>query len=156
MIMEVKIDDLTDGRVVRLLNEHLEEMRKYSPPESVHALDQEKLKDRSVTFWSAHIDDELAGCGALKELDPMSAEIKSMKTDDAYLRRGVASKILDAILVEAEYRGYKQVSLETGSHQVFRPAISLYESYGFSECGPFAGYELDPYSKFYTKTFLDS
>ncbi len=74
-----------------------------------------------------------------------------MKTVDEFLRRGVASKILKAILAEAEHRSYRKVSLETGSDDAFIPAILLYEKYGFCECDPFADYVFDPYSKFYEK-----
>ncbi|NVJ59479.1 MAG: GNAT family N-acetyltransferase [Gammaproteobacteria bacterium] len=148
--MKISVDDLSDNKVAQLLNKHFQKMYEYSSPESIHALDEEKLKDPKVTFWSAYIDAELAGCGALKELSPMSGEIKSMKTDDNFLRRGVAAKLLDTIIQAARARGYESLSLETGSHEAFKPAIKLYMKYGFVECGPFADYTLDPYSKFYT------
>ncbi|WP_086929332.1 GNAT family N-acetyltransferase [Agarilytica rhodophyticola] len=148
--MKIILDDLSDGKVAQLLNEHLQNMQEYSPAESIHALDQEKLKDSAITFWSARINGELAGCGALKEISPTAGELKSMKTNDAFLRKGAASKILQAILQEAKERGYKTLSLETGSDQFFGPAINLYKKYGFVECGPFGDYKLDPYSKFYS------
>lgn len=154
--MDIKVDDLSDGKVASLLKAHLDEMNKLSPPESVHALDQEKLRDPSITFWSARIDGALAGCGALKELTLDSGEIKSMKTNDAHLRKGVASKILEVILLEAMRRKYQYVSLETGSCNAFKPAVELYEKYGFVECGPFGDYKIDPYSKFYTKHLVAS
>ncbi|GAL13558.1 histone acetyltransferase HPA2 [Vibrio astriarenae] len=37
--MEIKVDDLQDGAVIALLEEHLQDMYAVSPPESVHALD---------------------------------------------------------------------------------------------------------------------
>lgn len=154
--MEIKIDNLSDGKIYKLLTDHLKEMHKYSPPESIHALDEKELKDSSITFWSAHINGQMAGCGALKELQCYSGEIKSMKTDISHLRKGVASKILEAILSEAKSRGYKFVSLETGSNKAFKPAITLYEKYGFLECSPFGDYKLDPYSKFYTMQLSES
>lgn len=149
--MEIKIDDLSDGRVIHLLNQHLKEMHKYSPVESIHALDEEKLRDLSVTFWSAYIDDELAGCGALKELSPSTGEIKSMKTSANHLRKGVAAEILAAIIKEAQRRNYQSLSLETGTNVAFNPAVELYKKHGFIECEPFADYQPDPYSQFFTK-----
>ncbi|KTF10040.1 GNAT family N-acetyltransferase [Pseudoalteromonas sp. H105] len=149
--MDIIIDNLSDNAVAQLLNSHLQQMHEFSPPESIHALDQEKLNDPSVTFWSARDKGVLAGCGALKELSRHCGEIKSMKTDNTFLRKGVASTILEALLAEATARGYKSVSLETGSNEAFNPAIALYKKYGFIECGPFAEYKRDPYSKFYTK-----
>ncbi len=154
MRMEIKIDrdDLSDGAIAELLNAHLQEMHKYSPPESIHAIDAEELKDPSITFWAARINDELVGCGALKALSPSSGEVKSMKTNDSHLRKGIGAKLLSEIICEAEGRSYSAISLETGSNDAFRPAIAMYEKYGFVECGSFGDYKPDPYSKFFTKT----
>ena len=149
--MDIKIDDLRDGKVIGLLESHLQKMYEYSPPESVHALDHEKLRDPSITFWSASIGGTLAGCGALKELSPNSAEIKSMKTSDLFLRKGVASRLLEEIIAVAKVRGYETISLETGTHQAFIPAVEMYKKYGFIECGPFGEYALDPHSCFFSK-----
>lgn len=140
-------DNLADGAIEGLLNQHLAEMFKYSPPESVHALDSEKLRDPSMTFWSARINGQVAGCGALKELDSYSAEIKSMKTANDFIRRGIAAKLLEKMISIAHQRAYDNLYLETGSHEAFTPAINLYLKYGFKECGPFANYKLDPFSK---------
>ena len=148
--MEIKIDGLSDGRVIHLLNQHLKEMHNYSPVESIHALDEDKLRDPSMTFWSALIDHELAGCGALKELSPTTGEIKSMKTCREHLRKGVAAEILTTIIQEAQRRNYERLSLETGTHEAFTPAVRLYKKHGFRECGPFADYKSDPYSRFFT------
>lgn len=145
-------DDLTDGQVVALLNAHLQEMFKYSPAESVHALDENTLRDSSITFWSARINHNIAACGAIKQLSPQSAEIKSMKTHPDFLRQGIAEKILIKIIDEAKYRGYRDLYLETGSHDAFIPAVKLYQKYGFTDCAPFAEYKPDPYSLFMCKT----
>jgi len=73
-------------------------------------------------------------------------EIKSMKTKDAFLRLGVAQSILGVIVDEARTREYAKLSLETGTMQVFQPAIKLYKSAGFIECEPFGNYTKNPYS----------
>lgn len=143
-------DDLTSPEIAALLADHLREMQQHSPPESVHALDLEKLKQSEITFWSIWNGDELVGCGALKELDPSHAEIKSMRTDRKYRGRGAGKLMLRHILDEAKIRGYARLSLETGSMAAFEPARRLYASHGFIECEPFADYVLDPYSVFMT------
>ena len=148
--MEIKVDDLTGPEVAELLNEHLTNMRIISSPESVHALDLEKLKRPEITFWSAWEGNQLVGCGALKELDPHHGEIKSMRTASAHLRKGIARRMLQHILDEANRLGYKRVSLETGSMEAFEPARRLYASFGFQYCGPFADYMEDPNSVFMT------
>lgn len=156
MTIKIQKDDLTSGLIAKLLNAHLLEMHKYSPAESIHALDMEKLKDSSITFWSAIDGENIAACGALKEISEGIGEIKSMKTADDYLRQGIAAKLLLEIITEAEKRSYKQISLETGSNPAFQPAIALYKRFGFEECGPFGDYNSDPYSKFYTKVLSEN
>jgi putative acetyltransferase len=149
--MEIRIDDLENGEVLALLREHLDEMHTISPPESVHALDAEALRMPDITVWAARIGHELAGCGALKELSKGHGEIKSMRTSRQHRRKGVASKILQHIISEATRRGYRRLSLETGSMAHFEPARRLYASYGFEPCGPFEGYVDDPNSAFMTR-----
>ncbi|MGA2874604.1 MAG: GNAT family N-acetyltransferase [Nitrososphaerales archaeon] len=149
--MEIRIDDLTGSEIQLFLKEHLEDMARHSPPESCHALDLERLRKPEVTFWSAWNNNELLGCGALKELTPQHGEIKSMRTAAAYRGKGVATALLNKILEEAKRRNYERVSLETGSMDSFAPARSLYARFGFKECNPFADYVEDPYSLYMTK-----
>ena len=150
--MHIKVDDLSGTAVQALLREHLRSMHEHSPPESVHALDLDMLRKPEITFWTAWEGDELLGCGALKELDAGHAEIKSMRTSMSHRRKGVAKRILEHILDEARRRAYRRLSLETGSHAPFEAARSLYESFGFTYCEPFAEYVEDPYSVFMTRT----
>lgn len=149
--MEIKLDDLSGREIVAFIGEHLMNMSTTSPPESVHALNIDGLKQPGVTFWSLWLEGELAGCGALKELDSQHAEVKSMRTAIPYRGKGVAKHMLAHLLEEAKRRGYRQVSLETGSMEAFVPARGLYEGFGFRYCGPFADYEEDPNSVFMTK-----
>lgn len=151
--LTIKLDDLSGPEVAALINEHLQNMSALSPPESMHALNLDGLKRPDVTFWSAWEQDELVGCGALKELDKEHGELKSMRTSAKHLRKGVARRVLEHIMEEAKRRGYQRLSLETGSMEEFQPAIKLYARFGFQECGPFADYEEDPNSIFMTKEF---
>lgn len=151
MEMEIRCDDLTGPEVQALIGEHLKGMFEHSPPESVHALDLDGLRQPEITFWSVWEGDRLAGCGALKELDPEHGEVKSMRTSSAFLRRGVATRMLEHIIAEAKRRGYRRLSLETGSMEAFEPARQLYVRHGFEYCGPFADYAEDPNSAFMTK-----
>lgn len=152
--LEIREDDLTGKKIADLLWEHLENMHEITPPESIHALDLEALRLPDITFWTAWQDDELLGCGALKELNSTSGEVKSMRTAKAYLRRGVASKILEHIIKTAEQRAYDCLNLETGAFPAFAPARALYIRYGFEYQGPFAGYIDDPNSIFMIKKFI--
>lgn len=149
--MNIKVDDLRGPEIHQLLREHLQSMALHSPPESVHALDIEALRQPEITFWTAWEGAELLGCGALKELDAQHAEIKSMRTSSSHLREGVAGKLLAHIIEEAQRRAYRRLSLETGSANAFAPARNLYERFGFSFCEPFADYAADPHSVFMTR-----
>ena len=149
--MDIRIDDLSGPEIRGLLEEHLADMRSISPPESTHALPIEGLRKPEVTFWTAWEDGELVGCGALKELDPQHGEIKSMRTVSRHVRKGVAKALLDYIVAEASRRGYRRLSLETGSMEAFEPARQLYARAGFTFCAPFADYIEDPNSVFMTK-----
>ena len=149
--MEIRADDLSGPEIIALLHEHLRCMALVSPPESRHALDLDGLRKADVTFWSIWNGADLAGCGAIKELDEEQAEIKSMRTAYAYQRKGVASQMLRHLLEEAKRRGYRRVSLETGSMEYFEPARRLYAGFGFEYCGPFGSYTEDANSIFMTK-----
>jgi putative acetyltransferase len=146
--MEIKIDNLKGPEIAALLQEHLRSTRSVSPPESTHALDLDELCQPDITFWSVWDGENLAGCGALRELDPMHGEIKSMRTAHAYLRKGVAAKLVEHIILEAKRRGYRRLSVETGSMAYFEPARQLYAKFGFKSCPPFADYVEDPNSVF--------
>jgi putative acetyltransferase len=148
---ELRIDDLSGPEIAELLAEHLRCMAAVSPPESRHALNLDGLRHSSITFWSVWQDRELVGCGALKELDAEHGEIKSMRTAAAHLRKGVGSFVLRHIISEAKRRGYRRLSLETGSMPFFAPAHSLYRKFGFNECVPFADYRADPNSLIFTR-----
>ena len=116
----------------------------------MHALDIEALRKPGITFWSAWEGDQLAGCGALKQLDGRYAEVKSMRTAAPFLRKGVASALLRHMIGVAKQRGYRRLSLETGSQKEFEPARRLYTRFGFTNCTPFADYIEDPNSVFMT------
>jgi len=146
--MQIVSDDLLGQDIASFLQEHIDDMRATSPPESKHALDLEGLKNKDISFWSIYCQDRLVGCGALKELDKSHGEIKSMRTSSKVRGQGIASKMLHHIIAVAKKRGYKKLSLETGSMDFFIPARTLYLKNGFKVCSPFANYQADPNSVF--------
>ena len=138
--VEIGVDDPTAEDVRELLRRHLEFARATTQPEDVHALEANQLVDPGVTFYSYRRDGELLAVGALKQLDGRHAEIKSMHTAAAARGRGVGRAILHHLLGVARAEGVRRVSLETGTMAEFAPARALYESAGFTACGPFADY----------------
>ena len=154
--MEIRLDNLKTPQVIALIREHLAAMEPTAPPESRHALDLRELRGPDVAFWAIWDGDTVAGIGALKRLSAGHAEIKSMKTAVPYLRKGIGSRMLDHIILEAKQSGYQELSLETGTMAFFGPARQLYQSFGFVECGPFGDYVEDPNSVFMTKDLNSS
>ena len=148
--MKIKIDALNGREIAALLEEHLKDMHATTPPGSIHALPLDNLRSPDITVWTLWDTDKLTGCGALRELDIKHGEIKSMRTARNYLRKGVATRILQHIINVARKRGYHRLSLETGSQDYFEPARKLYTRYGFQYCGPFAEYIEDLNSVYMT------
>ena len=60
--MDIRVDDLTGPEIAQLLQEHLQSMALHSPPESIHALDLDGLRNPAITFWSAWQGSVLVGC----------------------------------------------------------------------------------------------
>jgi len=129
--MRIVAGDFDDARVIALLRRHLEGMHANSPPGHVFALDLSGLKAPGISFYTAWEGESLLGMGALKELDAASGEIKSMRTDPAHLRKGVGAAMLEHLIGVARERGYRRISLETGSGPAFEPALALYRKRAF-------------------------
>src|SRR5205814_6353605 len=119
--MHIELDDLSRPQIAELLKEHLVSMFVHTPPESVHALPIEGLRSPDITFWSVWENDELLGCGALKELDPQHGEIKSMRTASAHVRKGVARAGGRHSTADAKPPGNRPSTLDTGSQTALDP-----------------------------------
>ncbi len=149
--MEITEGGLGDPRVVELLRLHSTRARAETAPGSAHALDLSGLKAPGVRFWTAWINGEPVGCGALKRVSGDHGEVKSMYTAEAVRGRGIARALLRRLMDEARRDGIVRLSLETGSWPYFRPARELYRRHGFVECPPFEGYVEDANSVFMTR-----
>jgi len=150
--VSVRIGDLSSPEVQTLIAEHLTGMHANTPEGHVHAMAIDALRHPSITLWTAWRGPTLCGCGALKQLDASSGEIKSMRTRALFLRQGVGQAVLDTIIGAAHDRGYSQLFLETGSGEAFAAAHALYLRNGFSWCGPFGDYAATDFNVFMTKT----
>lgn len=139
-------DDLVGGEVAALLRFHLDEAHRWSPPGCVHALPIEQLRQPDVTFFSAWHNDRLAAIGAIRMLDPVRGELKSMRAHPDFRGQGVGKAILEHLIEVARARGCMWLGLETGLPEAYAPARGLYETYGFKTCQPFGGYSDDGFS----------
>ena len=148
-MFEIREDDLSGQATRALLELHLTTIHADSPEGHSFALDLSGLSAANVTVWSAWDGTAVVGMAALKELDPDAGEVKSMRTDPAHLNRGVASELLEHIIAEARRRGYRRLSLETGTGPAFEAAIALYSKRGFQSGDAFAGYRASDFNQFF-------
>jgi putative acetyltransferase len=151
--IHVRVDDLSSPEVQALVAEHLAGMQGNTPPGHVHALAIEGLKTPEITFWSAWLDGQLGGCGALRALSATAGEVKSMRTGKAFLRQGIGQAVLDEVMRTARERGYTHLYLETGTGEAFAAAHALYQRNGFAWCGPFGDYTATYFNVFMCKEF---
>lgn len=150
MAIILRADDLSGPETQALIRAHLANSAAISPPESIHALDMDGLQTPGVSLWSAWEGTELLAIGGLRELEPEHGEIKSMHTAAAHRGKGIGTIVLRHLIAEARRRGYRRLSLETGSQDGFAPSRALYAKHGFAVCGPYAHYRADPNSVFMT------
>jgi putative acetyltransferase len=146
--MDIKTGNFQDARVQALLKHHLEGMHASSPPGHVFALDWSGLQKPEITFWTIWEEDELLGCGALKDLGDGRGEIKSMRVWQQHLGKGAGAAMLRHIILTARARGYHRLSLETGSGAPFDAALALYRKHGFVSGEAFADYEKTDFNQF--------
>jgi putative acetyltransferase len=147
-MIEIRRDDLSGEETRALLALHLQGMHANSPPGHVHALDLSGLVAPNVSVWSAWMGAQIAGIGALKQLDDVTGELKSMRTHPDHLRKGVAAALLEHLIQAARAAGLKRLSLETGSGKAFEPALALYRRRGFVNGPAFGDYEASAFNQF--------
>ena len=145
--MTIAVADLADPDVQALIAFHQRSMVESSPPGLSFALDLSGLQADGVTVWAAHVGDRVAGIGALKQLDEISGEIKSMRTDPQFLRQGIAARLLESIIAHARSIALTRLSLETGTGAAFEPALALYRRRGFVNGPAFADYVLTDFNQ---------
>jgi putative acetyltransferase len=152
--MLIRQDNPAAPYVADLLKFHLQDVKSVMGKHAF-ALDAGGLSAPDITFWTAWRDDALVGFGALKQLDELHGEVKSMRAAAAARGTGVGRALLYHIITEARRRAYKQLSLETGTATLHAPAIALYKSAGFVSCDPFADYQTSPHNQFLRLVFKD-
>ena len=147
-MLVIRQDDLTGDATRALLTLHLSGMHENTPAGHVFALDLSGLQAANVTVWSAWDGNAIAGIGALKELGEGTAEVKSMRTHPAHLRKGVGAALLEHIIEAARARGVSRLSLETGRGPAFEPALALYRKRGFKDGEAFGDYLRSEFNQF--------
>jgi len=121
------------------------------PPEQRFGpnLKPEHLEDGRGTFLVARDGGRAVGCGAIRVLDPMSAEVKRMYVEPELRGKGVGRAVMMALEAAARRLGVQRLVLETGVHQ--DAAIALYERAGFTRIDCWGEYTSSPSSICYEK-----
>ncbi|GAA4144430.1 GNAT family N-acetyltransferase [Phytohabitans flavus] len=92
------------------------------------------------------------GCGALRQLDGTSAEVKRMYVVPHARGTGVATAVLRALEVAAVERGWTTIRLETGTAQP--DAQRFYEREGYARIPLFGVYIGSPVSICYERALI--
>tara|TARA_B110000971_G_scaffold210705_1_gene238202 strand:+ start:3132 stop:3596 length:465 start_codon:yes stop_codon:yes gene_type:complete len=132
-----------DPKVHNLLIKHFIELKSVSPKGSAHVLDIIGLKDPSIKFWSLWESEKLIGLGALKFLDKLHGEFKSIRVNDEFKNQGYGLKIITHLINEAKKLNIEKLSLETGAGKFFNNARKLFIKSGFETTAPFSHYKKD-------------
>ena len=148
--MEIREGGLDEPQVIELLAIHAGGMLANSPAGACHFLDLSGLKTPDILFLSCWDGDMLFGIGVLKALGDGVSEVKSMRTAERALRRGVGRAILREIIARAGARGDRALKLETGTGPAFDAAHALYRNHGFESCGPFGDYQASDFNRFFS------
>jgi putative acetyltransferase len=145
----IQIDDPSSPAARELIGRLDELMTGLYPAESNHLLPVEALLQPGVTFLTASVDGEIAGCGAFVNQGGEYAEIKRMFVLPEFRGLKLGSRILEELENLARTSGLGLARLETGIHQP--EAQFLYERAGYQRRGPFGDYSEDPLSIFMEK-----
>jgi putative acetyltransferase len=145
----VTVDDPASPFARGLIEQLDSHMASLYPAESNHLLPVETLRQPNVTFLTARVDGEVAGCGAFVNQGGEYAEIKRMFVLPEFRGLKLGRRILDELENLARASGLELARLETGIHQP--EALALYERAGYQRRGPFGDYSEDPLSIFMEK-----
>ena len=93
-----------------------------------------------LAWWK----DQLAGCGAYRQFNATTCELKRMYVRPFVRGKGIGKQLYKHLYTAARQAGYKRMILETGLRQP--EAIHLYRGLGFQQIPCFGEYEQDEFS----------
>lgn len=87
-------------------------------------------------LYLAYVDDNLAGCIALRKLEDGVCEMKRLFVRDGFRGAGIGVSLIERVIAEAREIGYSRMRLDTYPPKMGK-AVSLYESHGFEAIPPY-------------------
>jgi GNAT superfamily N-acetyltransferase len=112
------------------------------PGGPIHGLHPGEARDPRLRFFVLTVDGQPVGCGALRRLEPKTAELKRMFVRPAFRGKGLARVLLDQLENEARAAGIRILRLETGPRQV--EALALYRTSGYAGIPRYGEYTESP------------
>lgn len=118
-----------------------------------HAIGGEKKREKYKKFNHAdtmdciiivYVNNEPAGCGALRKYSEKEIEVKRVFVREIYRGKHIGGMIMEALIAQARRMNFQRMILETG---VFLSAsVHLYQQYGFEEIENYGPYRNMPES----------
>ena len=134
--------------IKNLLQSSHQLMKYLYPDEANSYLSISELCSSNTHFLGARQDKTYYGCGAL-HVKPDYGELKSFFVEPSVRGNGIATLIMQEILLIAKKLNLKILKLETGVG--LDSAFNLYKRFEFQYCEPFGNYTENGYSIFMKK-----
>jgi putative acetyltransferase len=129
------------ARLIAALNAEL--TAAFPEPGATHfSLNEAQVADGGGAFLVAYVENAAVGCGAVRQLDQTTAELKRMYVDPTVRGRGIGRALVQALESEARLLGATKIVLETGTR--LAPAIKMYEAMGYVRIPLFGEYITSP------------
>ena len=123
-------------------------MKDLYPEETNSHLSISQLCSSEIHFFGARQNKKYYGCGAL-DVKHEYGELKSFFVEPSVRGNGIASLIMQEILVTTKKLNLRILKLETGVG--LDSALNLYKRFEFEYCEPFGNYVENGYSIFMKK-----
>ncbi|HEX4348095.1 MAG TPA: GNAT family N-acetyltransferase [Vicinamibacterales bacterium] len=150
VIRRVPATDADAAALMRALDADLQ--GRYPEAHLIAGLDAADAASERLIVLVAYEDVRPMACGAVRELDATTGEVKRMFVVPERRGHGLGRAILDALESHARAEGYSTLKIETGTKQ--GEAIALYRSFGYRDIPPFGKYAGNAYSMCFEKDVL--
>lgn len=90
-----------------------------------------KYKEPDGIFFTARLNNEIAGCIGLRKIDGETCEMKRLFVKDEYKGKGLGKALAERLIQEAKKLNYSKMRLDTLPHMT--AAQKLYKELGFYE-----------------------